>query len=190
MINYIWGGIMLISVVFSFFLGTADRVTAAVFDGGKQGLELLMTIFVTMCLWGGVMKIAEVGGVTAVLARVFYPITRFLMPRYKKDKQVMNAVSANITANMLGLGNAATPLGIQAMQRMNNKGNVTANNSMAMFVVLNTASVQLVPTTIAALRQKAGAGDAMDVLPCIWISSFIALCVGVFAAKILEKRWK
>lgn len=188
--NYIWGAIMVVSVVCGIINGKTAQLSAAALDGAKDALELLFTMCGMMCLWSGLMNIAERGGLTAVLARVFSPVLRLLFPEYKDDKETSGAICSNVTANLLGLGNAATPLGIEAMRRMQMKNpeNEQANNSMIMFVVINTASLQLVPTTIAILRQKYGSPAPLDILPCIWLSSVFALLVGVTAAKLLEGR--
>lgn len=188
--NYIWGAILVISVVCGIINGKTAQLSAAALDGAKDALELLFTMCGMMCLWSGLMNIAERGGLTAVLARVFSPVLRLLFPEYKDDKETSGAICSNVTANLLGLGNAATPLGIEAMRRMQMKNpeNEQANNGMIMFVVINTASLQLVPTTIAILRQKYGSPAPLDILPCIWLSSVFALLVGVTAAKLLEGR--
>lgn len=188
--NYIWGAIMVISVVCGIINGKTAQLSAAALDGAKDALELLFTMCGMMCLWSGLMNIAERGGLTAVLARAFSPVLRLLFPEYKDDGETSGAICSNVTANLLGLGNAATPLGIEAMRRMQMKNpqNEQANNSMVMFVVINTASIQLVPTTIAILRQKYGSAAPLDILPCIWLSSVFALLVGITAAKLLEGR--
>lgn len=190
MMNYIWGAIMVISVVCGIINGKTAQLSAAALDGAKDALELLFTMCGMMCLWSGLMNIAERGGLTAVLARAFSPVLRLLFPEYKDDRETSGAICSNVTANLLGLGNAATPLGIEAMRRMQMKNpqNEQANNSMVMFVVINTASIQLVPTTIAILRQKYGSAAPLDILPCIWLSSVFALLVGITAAKLLEGR--
>lgn len=192
MMNYIWGAILLISVICGIINGKTAELSAAALDGAKDAIELLLTMCGMMCLWSGLMGIAEQGGLTAVLARVFSPVLKLLFPDYKNDKETSGAICSNVTANLLGLGNAATPLGIEAMRRMQvkNPQNETANNSMVMFVVINTASIQLIPTTIAVLRQKYGSASALDILPCVWVSSIFALAVGITAAKLLQARRK
>lgn len=189
MLNYIWGGIMVVSVVISFFMGTTGAVSDAIISGGKASIDLLITMLSMMCLWNGIMKIAEFGGITSILSRIFAPVLNKLFPNYKHDIETSSAICSNVTANLLGLGNAATPLGIEAMKRMQkaNPQKDTANNSMIMFVVLNTASIQLVPTTIAILRDKAGAVSPMDIVTCVWISSLFALLVGITITRLLEK---
>lgn len=190
MMNYIWGLMVVLSVIISLFNGTTQQVSEAVLTGAQDAVELLITMLGMMCLWSGLMQIAEQGGLTRVLAKVFAPVLSKLFPAYKNDQKTSAAICSNVTANILGLGNAATPLGLEAMRRMNQSNKIprVANNSMVMFVILNTASIQLIPTTISILRQSAGAAVPMDITPCIWISSVFALLVGVTMAKLFEKK--
>lgn len=184
--NYIWVGMIVLSFVCSAFTGRMEGLSQAVIDGAEKSITLVLSMAGLMCLWSGLMRIAEAGGMTRILSRAFSPILSRLMPDYAKDSDTMQAVSANITANLLGLGNAATPLGIEAMKRMqrNNTLKNAANNSMVMFVVLNTASVQLIPTTIAALRSASGSKAPFDILVPMWIVSILALLAGIIPAKI------
>ena len=170
--NYIWGAIMIISVVCGIINGKTEELSAAALDGAKDAIDLLLTMCGMMCLWSGLMGIAEQGGLTAVLARAFSPVLRLLFPDYKDDKETSGAICSNVTANL----------------QIKNPQNETANNSMVMFVVINTASIQLIPTTIAVLRQKYGSASPLDILPCVWISSIFALGVGITAAKLLQGR--
>lgn len=190
MMNYVWAGMMLISIVCAAATGRLQQVSDAVLSGASSAIELVLAMTGMMCLWTGLMKIADMGGLTSILARVFSPVMRRLFPKYKKDSPAVKAICMNITANLLGLGNAATPLGIAAMKEMS-KQNLhpgEADNSMVMFVVLNTASIQLIPTTIGVLRAKFGAAQPFDILPATWLASLSALTVGIIVAKILEKR--
>lgn len=188
MLNYVWGVMLVFSIVFSFFNGTTEEVGKAALSGAESAVTLSLSMLGMMCLWSGLMQIAENGGITKTLSKFFSPVFRRLFPEYKNNTKVLSAISSNVTANLLGLGNAATPLGLEAMKRMNenNKVKGTANNSMIMFVVLNTASLQLVPTTISVIRQSAGASVPMDITPCIWISSFFALMVGIILVKLFN----
>lgn len=187
--NYIWAGMILLSFVCALITGRMDALTQAVIEGAEKAITLIFSMAGMMCLWSGIMNIAEQGGLTRILARLFAPILSRLMPDYAKDHEVMQAVSANIAANLLGLGNAATPLGIEAMKRMqkNNLLKDTANNSMVVFVVLNTASVQLIPTTIAALRRAAGSQTPFDIIVPMIIVSILALLGGIIPAVLWGK---
>lgn len=190
MINYIWCTILIISIVFGFVSGNIANVSDAALSGAADAVTLLFSMLGMMAFWSGFMKIAEKGGLTQSLAKVFSPLLSKLMPKYKNNEEVKSAVSTNVTANLLGLGNAATPLGLEAMRRMHQDSadKKSANNSMVVFVVLNTASIQLIPTTVAILRKTYGSETPMDILPCVWISSAAALIAGITTAKSLEKK--
>ncbi len=190
--NYIWSGLILISIICAFITGRISDVSDAIMNGAQDAITLVFSMFGMMCLWTGLMKIADKGGLTHILARFLFPVLKKLFPNYDKNSKPMKAICMNITANILGLGNAATPFGIEAMKEMQkgNKIKDTANNSMIMFVVLNTASLQIIPTLLTILRQKHSSTSPLDVLPAIWTTSIIALIIGVISAKILEKRGK
>lgn len=192
MMNYIWSGLILISIICAFITGRISDVSDAIMNGAQDAITLVFSMFGMMCLWTGLMKIADKGGLTHILARFLFPVLKKLFPNYDKNSKPMKAICMNITANILGLGNAATPFGIEAMKEMQkgNKIKDTANNSMIMFVVLNTASLQIIPTLLTILRQKHSSTSPLDVLPAIWTTSIIALIIGVISAKILEKRGK
>lgn len=190
MMNYIWGIMILLSVIIGIISGNANKLSDSVLSGAKSAVELIISMTGMMCLWSGLMNVAEQGGVTKSLARFFSPVLKRLFPEYKNDEKTSSAICSNVTANLLGLGNAATPLGLRAMKRMNeaNPNKTVANNSMVMFVVINTASIQLIPTTITILRSEAGAAIPMDIVPCVWISSAVALIVGIIMAKLFSGR--
>lgn len=189
MMNFIWSGIILLSIVYSFFSGGAAALTDSVMEGAKSALALIAATAGMMCFWSGIMEIAQASGITAAIAKMFKPVFKLLMPDFAEDNEVCSAVSMNISANLLGLGNAATPLGLRAMSLMNDKNaSDIASNSMVMFVVLNTASLQLVPTTVAVLRAENGSSDPMGIITSVWICSAAALLVGICSAKALEGR--
>jgi len=190
MLNYIWGGMIIISLLCAIITGRVESLSGAIFSGANSAIKLVFSILGTMALWTGLMKIAEKSGLTSLIAKVLSPITSKLFPEYSKNSKEINAICMNLTANLLGLGNAATPFGISAMKELN-KSNLhkdTATNSMIIFVILNTASIQLVPTIIASMRLNHGAKNPFDILPVIWIASFVSLAIGILLAKILEKR--
>lgn len=189
MMNFIWSGIILLSIVYSFFSGGAAALTDSVMEGAKSALTLIAATAGMMCFWSGIMEIAQASGITAAIAKVFKPVFKLLMPDFAEDNEVCSAVSMNISANLLGLGNAATPLGLRAMSLMNDKNaSDIASNSMVMFVVLNTASLQLVPTTVGVLRAENGSSDPMGIITSVWICSAAALLAGICSAKALEGR--
>lgn len=190
MLNYIWGAMIIISVVCGITTGNIEQVSKAVLNGAGEAVELLISMSGMMCLWTGLMQIADCSGLTNKLAAFLNPVMKFLFPDYKENSSAIKAICMNITANFLGLGNAATPMGIAAMKEMNklNSAHGTANNSMVMFVVINTASIQLIPTMMSILRQKHGAVSPFDVMPAVWISSLCSLLIGIVSAKLLQSR--
>lgn len=188
MLGYIWGGMIIVSFVCAMYMGKMDEISTAALNGAGQAIELLISLLGIMALWSGLMKIADRGGITAILARIFSPLLKQLFPDYKKDSPALKAICANMAANLLGLGNAATPFGIAAMKEMEqeNKTPKKANKSMVMFVVLNTASIQLIPTTIAAMRSASGSQQPFDIIVAVWVVSVLSLIAGVVAAKCFE----
>lgn len=183
MMNYVWAILILIAIVFAIATGKGSEIGSALLNSGETSINLLLTLAGTISLWSGIMSIAESCGITKGLSALFSPILRLLFSDYKDDSKVMNAVSTNITANLIGLGNAATPAGLKAIASMYN-GENKINNSMATFIVMNTSSIQIVPTTIVALRLAKGSNAPMEIAPCIWVSSVCALLVGIVSTKI------
>lgn len=189
LLNYIWAVLILISVFCAVATGRVPELSAAVMSGAASAVELVIAMLGMMCAWTGLMKIADAGGITGIIARLMHPLTRHLFPSCKKGSPAIKAICMNITANLLGLGNAATPLGIAAMKELEKlNGTQTADNSMAMFVVINTASIQLIPTFMGTLRAKYGSPQPFDILPAVWFTSVCALAAGIAAAKLLEGR--
>ena len=186
--NYIWSGIMLVSVIFAVVNGRAAEVSDALFSGGQSAVSLCLTLLASMCIWGGLMKIADRAGLTRGLANAFRPVLRLLFPGLDPKGPAARAISMNMSANMLGLGNAATPLGLEAMRELKKSDPLghTASNHMITFVVLNTASLQILPTTIAAMRQSAGAANPMDIMPAVIMASVAALIVGMILVRIMN----
>lgn len=189
LLNYIWAGLILASIVCAAATGRMDLLSGAVLSGAANAVALVISMTGMMCAWTGLMKIADQGGMTLLLSRALGPVMKRLFPACKKDGPAVKAMCMNITANLLGLGNAATPLGIAAMKELKKQNPTdTADNSMAMFVVLNTASLQLIPTFMATLRAQYGSASPFDIIPAVWAASVGALTVGVCAAKLLEGR--
>ena len=190
--NYIWAFLMIISVICAAVTGRMEQLSNSILNGASDAVSLVISTLGMMCLWTGIMEIAESSGVTLFLSKLFSPILKFLFPEYKKDSPAIKAICMNIVANLLGLGNAATPFGINAMKEMQklNNNSQTANNSMIMFVVINTASLQLIPTFLSVLRQQHGAQNPFDILPAMWVTAIISLVTGILAAKIFEGVYK
>lgn len=185
---WVWSGMVLLSLIFGFATGNLDAVANAALDGAGSAVELSISMAGILCLWSGVMEIMNVCGISAGLARAFRPVLRRLMPEACRDEATLAAVSANVSANLLGLGNAATPLGIQAARRMAQGCGGIASDELCLLVVLNTASIQLLPTTIASLRAAAGCRTPFDILPPVWVSSIFSVTVGLVTAWLLSRR--
>lgn len=189
LLNYLWAAFILFSVFCAAVTGRIPQISTAVLSGAGNAVTLVIAMTGMMCAWTGLMKIAEKGGIAGALAKALRPAMKYLFPSCRANHTAMQAMSMNMTANMLGLGNAATPLGIAAMKELKKCNPTdTADNSMAMFVVVNAASLQIIPTFMATLRAQYGSQIPLDVLPAVWITSLGALAAGVVTAKLLEGR--
>ncbi len=190
MLNYIWCGMIVLSFVTAILTGRIEDVTNGAMEGAASAVETCAGLLGTMCLWTGIAKIAEHSGLVEVFAKILRPVTKIIFPKLKPDSSAMRAIVMNMVANILGMGNAATPLGITAMKELDrlNHGSGTASNEMCMFVVVNTASIQLIPATVISLRQMYGSQSPAEIIIPVWICSILSVIVGVTAAKIFEKR--
>lgn len=190
MLNFIWAFMMLISFIFAIISGKMQALSSSVLSGANSAVELLISIIGILCFWSGMMEIADKSGITRFLSKIFSPMLSKLFKNVDKDSSAMRYISLNISANLLGLGNAATPFGLSAMKELktlnHNKGE--ASDDMLLFVVLNTASLQLVPTTLCAYRQSYGSSAPYEIIPAVWLTSLCALTVGVTVAKVFSKR--
>ena len=184
---WVWTGMVVISLVFGVVSGNLDAVANAALEGADSAIQLSLSMAGILCLWSGVMEIMNACGLSKGLARLFRPLLRRLMPQASKDEKTLAALSANFSANLLGLGNAATPLGIQAARRMARGCSGTASNELCLLVVLNTASIQLLPATIASLRAAAGCQTPFDILPAVWFASILSVTAGLLTAHILSR---
>ena len=186
--SWVWTGMVLLSLIFGLATGNLDAVANAALEGAGTAVELSISMAGILCLWSGVMEIMNVCGLSAKLARAFRPLLRRLLPGAARDEETLAAVSANVSANLLGLGNAATPLGIRAARRMARGCGGVASDELCRLVVLNTASIQLIPATIASLRAAAGCETPFDILPAVWLSSVLSVAAGLLAAWLLSRR--
>lgn len=183
----IFAGISCVSAVFT---GQGSALAAAVPAGAQSGITLAISMAGSLCLWTGVGKLMEHAGITGQLSRLLAPLLHRIFPSTKSDPALAAALSGNICANFLGLGNAATPMGIQAVKRM--AGTAPAGNAtdeMCRFIVLNTASIQLIPATVAAVRTGLGCATPFDILPAVWVTSLCSAGLGIVAAYLLGKVW-
>ena len=187
---WIWTGMVVLSVGYGIYAGTIDAVGAAAMEGAAAAVELCLSMAGIMCLWNGVMSVMRSCGLTESLSRLFRPALGRLLPNACRDEETLSALSGNVSANLLGLGNAATPLGIKAAQRMAVGCGGKASDELCLLVVLNTASIQLLPTTVAGVRSALGAENAFDILPAVWLASVISVAVGLLAARLLARLWR
>lgn len=186
MMDYIWTGLVLAALVFGLLRGEASAVSAAAMTGAGRALTLCLELGGAVCLWSGVMKVMEKAGISGALARLLGPLLRRLYPEAAGDPATRRALAENMSANLLGLGNAATPAGIRAAEGL--KRGPVATDALCRLVVLNSASIQLLPMTVCAARAAAGSASPFDILPAVWLSSLVSVAVGLAAAALLS-RW-
>ncbi len=186
MMNYIFPILLILSFLCAAFSGNMSELSSAVIDGATESVNLLTRLLSMLCLWGGIMEIADKSGITELLSKAMEPLMGLIFPRFRKEKHILEAISMNITANVLGLGNAATPLGLEAMRRMQkvNSNKSIASDEMVIFVVMNTAAMHIIPTTVATLRGQYGSENPMEIMPASILTSFCALSVAILIAKI------
>ncbi|MDR0951691.1 MAG: spore maturation protein A [Oscillospiraceae bacterium] len=186
--NIIIAAIYAISFIYALFSGRVSELTTAAFEGASGAVTLCFNMCGMICLWSACLELMSRSGLSAKLSRLLRPLLGRLYPRASRDPETMEALCANVSANFLGLGNAATPAGIKAAQGMQRiSGKSSAGNELCMFVVMNTASIQLLPTTAAALRASYGSQTPFDILPAVWLSSLLSVSAGLIAAKIFER---
>ncbi len=189
--NIFWTGVLLLSLLFSLIHQRGRELAAAVFTGAQSGVTLAISLTGSICLWSGVGKLMSHLGLTEGLSKLLRPIIHRLFPDTKRNSQLAGSLSANICANLLGLGNAATPMGIDAAKQLKDpRRPELATDQLCRLIVLNTASIQLIPTNVAAVRLSLGCTAPFDILPGVWITSFTSAGLGLLAAWILGRVWK
>lgn len=191
MLNKIWPFFIIISFIYSIYTGNISNVNNAIFDSAEQTVSLCITLLGTLCLWNGIMNIAVKTSLISKLTGLLKPLIKFLFPDLENDTKISEEVSMNIVANILGLGNAATPLGLKAISSMQekNKDKSTLSNSMAMFILINTASLQIIPTTVIALRSSLGSTNPSQIILGVWVATITAFLTAVILGKILSKKF-
>lgn len=191
LMSWVWIGMIGLSVLAAIFTGRGELLAGAVSEGAQNGITLAISLAGSLCLWTGVGKLMEKAGMTAMLSKLLRPVLGKLFPSFQEDEELAGSLSANICANFLGLGNAATPMGIQAAKRLalRNKSGI-ANDELCRLIVLNTASIQLIPATVAAVRASLGCNAPFDILPAVWVTSLCSAGAGVAAAWVMGKLWK
>ena len=177
------------SILAAFFYGRGAELAAAIPQGAQAGITLVISMAGSICLWTGVGRLMEKAGFTGFLTKLLKPLLYKVFPSARKDPKLSGSLSANICANFLGLGNAATPMGIRAAQHLA-AGRTVATNELCRLIVLNTASIQLIPTTVAAVRSSLGCQTPFDLLPAVWVTSLCSAGCGLIAAWCFGKLWR
>lgn len=191
LMSYIFTGMLLLSVIAALITGNGGALAGAVSQGAQTGITLVISLSGSICLWTGVGKLMEKSGITEKLSKLLRPVLGRLFPSSREDGLLAGHLSANVCANLLGLGNAATPMGIQAARRLalrSKKG--VAGDELCRLIVLNTASIQLIPANVAAVRAALGCSAPFDILPAVWVTSVCSASLGLLAAWLLGKVWK
>lgn len=191
MLNFIWPLFIIISFIYAFFNGRVAEVNNSIFESTKSAVDLSISLLGTICLWNGIMQIASETKIVKHLSKMLNPIMKKIFPDIKKEEKVHKEITMNIIANIMGLGNAATPLGLKAMKSMqkNNQDKNKLSNSMAMLIVLNTASIQLIPTTVIAIRSSLGSNNPTAMIIPVWVATICAAVAAVISAKLLMKKF-
>ena len=189
LLNILWPIFLIISFIYALLTGNIQTVNNSIFESTKNAVELSITLFGTICLWSGIMEIAQKTTLIKKLVIILKPIIKLLFPEIKENDKAKEEISMNIIANVLGLGNAATPLGLKAMKtlQVENKKSDTLSNSMAMLVVINTASLQLIPTTVMAIRNSLNSANPTKIILPVWIATVMAAIAGITATKVFIK---
>ena len=188
--SWIFTVFLILSVICSYLSQNVAILPSAVLQGAQSGITLAISMAGVLCLWSGVGKIMEKTGLTGLLSRLLRPLLHLVFPGTKKDPALAGFLSANICANFLGLGNAATPMGIQAAKRLVRKDRPgVATNELCRLIVLNTASIQLIPANVAAIRTSLGCNTPFDILPAVWVTSLLSAGAGVAAAYLMGRVW-
>lgn len=186
MLGKICGLICVLSFVFGVINGNVGQMSEAIFEGASSAVSLILSLIGTMCLWNGIMSVASASGIIEKFSKVMAPVLKFLFPDAYIKNNGLGEIAVSISANIFGIGNAATPLAIKAMEKLqqNNVDKTIASNDMVMFTVMGTAALDLFPTTLIALRQTAGSVDALEIVVPIWICSFVTAALGVILVKL------
>ncbi|CCZ18328.1 MAG: nucleoside recognition domain-containing protein [Clostridium sp.] len=191
MLNKIWPAFLIISFIYAILNGNIEEFNNSIFTSCAQTVDLILKLFGTMCLWNGLMKIVQETSLMKKLTKIISPLMKILFPKMKKEDKEYKEITINIIANLLGIGNAATPLGLKAMQTMQEKNpqKDRITDSMAMFIVLNTASIQLIPSTVIAVRASLGSVNPSQIIVPVWIATIAADVAGIIASKMLMKKF-
>lgn len=191
MINYLWGFFLIVGIIYSIINGNSN-ITDILFTSGNKAIDMIFNLSVLMCLWLGTMKIAETSGLLDIVSKKLSKFIKFIFPEIPEGDPSIGYISSNIVMNMLGLGNAATPFGLKAMnelKRLNGNSDI-ASRSMITFLVINTASVTIVPTTVISLRIMYGSVDASEIVGVTIITSFLSTIIALIIDRIFYFVWR
>ena len=188
--SMLWTGMVAAAILCGLATGRGPEVAAAAMEGARAAVDLCLSLAGMLCLWSGVMEVMRRSGLSGQLSRLLRPVLGRLFPEAAGDRRIMDSISANVSANLLGLGNAATPLGIEAAKGLAKKSPGRASDGLCMLIVCNTASIQLIPTTVAAVRAAEGCAAPFDILPAVWLASGLSVCAGILACKLLSRLWR
>ncbi len=192
MLNYIWFGLLVFGLLIGIFNGRIEQVSQAALESARNAVELSIALLGIMCLWTGMMNIAKKSGVINMVAKAARPLLRVLFPDVPGNHPALESIVMNLSANFLGLGNAATPLGLKAMKDLDslNRHKGTATDAMCMFLILNTAAFQLIPAQIIAIRSSMGSANPAEIILPIWITSLCTNAAGIISVKILSRFYR
>ena len=185
--SWIWAVFLFLSLLCAIVTGQTDALSSSAMEGASNAVSLVIRLAGPICLWSGVHRVLEECGAAEKLSDWFSPLLKRLFPKSWKNPVTRTSICSNFTANLLGLGNAATPPGVRAAKEMAAHAGSTATDELCRLVVMNTASIQLIPTTVAALRASLGSASPFDILPAVWITSACSVSAGLLAAKLLSK---
>ena len=191
LLSYVWIIMVILSIFCSILTGRTAQTGTAALIGAQNGVALALSLCGSLCLWSGFAKLTEKSGLARRFSALLRPLLSRLFPEASRDPSALQDLCGNLTANFLGLGNAATPMGISAVRRMHAlSGKPDASDEMCRLIVLNTASIQLIPSTVGAVRASLGSARPFDILPAVWLTSACSVTAGLLAARLFSRRWR
>ena len=191
LLSYVWIIMVILSIFCSILTGRTAQTGSAALLGAQNGVTLALSLCGSLCLWSGFAKLTEKSGLARRFSALLRPLLSRLFPEASRDPSALQDLCGNLTANFLGLGNAATPMGISAVRRMHAlSGKPDASDEMCRLIVLNTASIQLIPSTVGAVRASLGSARPFDILPAVWLTSACSVTAGLLAARLFSRRWR
>jgi len=183
--NILWSALILISFIFAAINGRIDETVTAGFDGAKNAIEVVLSFAGIMCLWSGLLDAAKESGLCNIIKKMLMPLIGKIFPKLPRDSEAMNYITLNVTANIVGMGNGATPMGINAMKELAKTSGDKPSEEMCIFTVMNTAAFQFMPSNIIALRSAAGSSNPFAIVVPVWICSAIAVTTAVLCVKLM-----